>query len=114
MLRVAAGKRPDDSGEEEEGAPQELGKEVGLFRQRRPLSFFPVDCRPKEQVRCLCCCRSVEGCCQSGGYGARRLWSHSCRVAKVSGCLLNTIQVVGHEGGGFDRRLGCSLEEAKL
>lgn len=30
-----------ESGEEGEG---------GLFRERQPLSFFAVDCRPKEQV----------------------------------------------------------------
>lgn len=38
------------AGEGEDGVdPGEEG-EGGLFRERQPLSFFAVDCRPKEQV----------------------------------------------------------------
>ena len=34
-----------------DGKPQQEGEErVALFRKRKPLSYFAVDCRPKEQV----------------------------------------------------------------
>lgn len=53
VFRVSGrGRRVDD--EEEEDVKEEVKEggenEGGLFRGRRPLSFFAVDCRPKEQV----------------------------------------------------------------
>lgn len=56
--RVEAGEEggSEETGGGEVGAKQGVpGKKEagGLFREREPLSFFAVDCRPKEQVRFL-------------------------------------------------------------
>lgn len=49
--RAATG---DGSGEAGAGGAKGVDAEGGqgaLFRQRQPLTFFAVDCRPKQQVR---------------------------------------------------------------
>lgn len=59
--------------EGEDGVESGEKEERSLFREREPLVFFAVDCRPKAQVGSSWVVKGgIFGCCSDGRGGRRR------------------------------------------